>query len=81
MSRSNQRRYNIRDAAERLGVSSEAVRMRVKRGTIASEKGDDGRTYIRLDADQTQTEQPNQHADLDQSNGVVHVIDGVLLPS
>lgn len=61
MGRSNQRRYNIREAAEVLGVSSEAVRMRVKRGTLASEKGEDGRTYVRLYAEPTQEEQQTQH--------------------
>lgn len=63
MGRSNQRRYNIREAAEALGVSSEAVRMRVKRSTLASEKGEDGRIYVRLNAEPTQDEQQTQHTD------------------
>jgi hypothetical protein len=29
-----------------LGVSKDAVRMRVKRGTLRSEKGEDGRVYV-----------------------------------
>jgi hypothetical protein len=44
------RRYTQREAAEALGVSVEAVRKRVKRGTLASEKGADGRRYVYLDA-------------------------------
>jgi hypothetical protein len=44
------RRYTQREAAEALGVSVEAVRKRVKRGTLASEKGEDGRRYVYLDA-------------------------------
>lgn len=63
MGRRNQHRYNIREAAEALGVSSEAVRMRVKRGTLASEKGEDGRTYVRLDADPPPDEQQTEHDD------------------
>jgi hypothetical protein len=29
-----------------MGVSKDAVRMRVKRGTLRSEKGEDGRVYV-----------------------------------
>jgi hypothetical protein len=38
-----------REAAEALGVSVEAIRKRVKRGTLRSEKGEDGRRYVYLD--------------------------------
>jgi hypothetical protein len=34
-----ERRVHLSEAAEILGVSKEAVRMRVKRGTLRSEKG------------------------------------------
>jgi hypothetical protein len=42
-------RVTQREAAERLGVSVEAVRKRVKRGTLRSDKGEDGRRYVYLD--------------------------------
>jgi hypothetical protein len=42
-------RLTQREAAERLGVSVEAVRKRVKRGTLRSDKGEDGRRYVYLD--------------------------------
>jgi hypothetical protein len=42
-------RLTQREAAERLGVSVEAIRKRVKRGTLLSEKGTDGRRYVYLD--------------------------------
>src|SRR5215211_6919167 len=42
-------RVTQREAAERLGVSVEAVRKRVKRGTLRSDKGGDGRRYVYLD--------------------------------
>jgi len=41
-------RVTQREAAERLGVSVEAVRKRVKRGTLRSDKGQDGRRYVYL---------------------------------
>jgi excisionase family DNA binding protein len=44
------RRVPLREAAELLGVSKDAVRQRVRRGTIRSEKGEDGRVYVYTDA-------------------------------
>jgi hypothetical protein len=37
-------RVHLGEAAEILGVSKDAVRMRVKRGTLRSEKGKEGCT-------------------------------------
>ena len=47
-------RVTVADAARLLGLSAEAVRMRIKRGTLASEKVE-GSVYVILDADQTRT--------------------------
>ncbi len=55
-------RLIVADAARLLGLSAEAVRMRIKRGTLASEKVD-GTVYVILDADPTQS-----NVDLTQSN-------------
>src|ERR687885_79526 len=41
-----ERRVHLSEAAELLGVSKDAIRMRVKRGTLRSEKGEDGRVYV-----------------------------------
>jgi hypothetical protein len=43
------RRVTLRQAAEELGVSVEAVRKRVKRGSLRADKAPDGRVYVFLD--------------------------------
>jgi hypothetical protein len=40
----------LKEAAQILGVSKEAVRKRVIRGTLRSDTGEDGRRYVYLDA-------------------------------
>jgi hypothetical protein len=42
-------RLTLRQASARLGVSESAVRKRVERGTLRSDKGPDGRRYVYLD--------------------------------
>jgi hypothetical protein len=37
---------DLKEAAAELGVTSEAIRRRAKRGTLPSEKGEDGRLYV-----------------------------------
>jgi hypothetical protein len=46
------RRYNVRDAAEVLGISPEAVRTRLSRGTLDSER-EGRRVYVLLEPDLT----------------------------
>jgi hypothetical protein len=41
----------VKAAGEILGISPEAVRARLKRGTLRRETGEDGTVYVRLDAD------------------------------
>jgi hypothetical protein len=43
------RRIPLKEAADALGVSKDAVRQRVRRGTLRSDKGEDGRVYVYLD--------------------------------
>jgi len=38
----------MREAADRLGISVAAVRQRIRRGTLESFKGEDGRWYVRI---------------------------------
>jgi hypothetical protein len=47
----SERRVHLSEAAALLGVSKDAVRMRVKRGTLRSEKGEDGRVYVWVNDD------------------------------
>src|SRR3954469_7276927 len=55
----HERRYTVNEAAEILGISAEAVRARMNRGTLRKEKGDDGTVYARMYADHTH---PNGHS-------------------
>ncbi len=48
--RANGRRYTVNEAAEILGISAEAVRARINRGTLPKEKDADGTVYVHLDA-------------------------------
>jgi transposase-like protein len=43
------RRVTLREAADILGVSKEAIRKRVVRKTLRSDTGEDGRRYVYLD--------------------------------
>jgi excisionase family DNA binding protein len=42
-------KITVAEAAERLGVSQDAVRKRIARGTIRHGKGEDGRIFVYLD--------------------------------
>jgi hypothetical protein len=55
------KRVSVAEAAEILGLTVEAVRMRIKRGTLHSEK-DAGRVYVLL-GHQPTTEQPTELTD------------------
>ena len=46
-------RLNIADAAQRLGTTEAAVRMRIRRGKLDHEKDADGRLYVLLPAEQS----------------------------
>ncbi len=52
---SGRRRVDVRGAAEALGISAEAVRKRLHRGTLEHEKDADGRVVVLLDGDGTAT--------------------------
>ncbi len=43
------RRVTMQEAADELGLTAEAIRKRVQRGSMASDKGEDGRRYVYLD--------------------------------
>jgi predicted ArsR family transcriptional regulator len=46
-------RYTVREAAEKLGISPEAVRSRLNRGTLQRETGGDGTVYVLIRTDHT----------------------------
>jgi hypothetical protein len=48
------RRLTVQAAADELGISVDAARARVRRGSLEAEH-EDGRLYVWLDADQTET--------------------------
>ena len=60
------RRMTMREAAGLLGVSKEAIRKRVVRGTLPSEVGEDGRRYVYIEAgrDLAATEAPTHERDV-----------------
>jgi excisionase family DNA binding protein len=60
--RRNARRVTVGEAAALLGISKEAVRMRIRRGTLRSEKTDD-RVYVWLDDDLNVDQDTVHHAD------------------
>jgi len=48
-------RLTVQEAAEALGTSVDAVRMRVRRGSLDSDKASDGRVYVYLNGDSSET--------------------------
>jgi excisionase family DNA binding protein len=55
-------RVTVQEAASRLGVSEQAIRKRVKRGTIPHDKEADGRVYVYLDGVADEVVTPNSDA-------------------
>ena len=51
-------RVTVREAAVLLGISPEAVRARLRRGTLERETGDDGSVYVVLSPDDMAEELP-----------------------
>lgn len=47
------RRLDVRSAAQSLGVSVDAVRMRIRRGSLISEKDEEGHVWVWVDADES----------------------------
>jgi uncharacterized coiled-coil protein SlyX len=47
------RRFPVTEAAAVLGISTEATRQRIKRGTLPTERDEDGTVFVLLDVDGT----------------------------
>ena len=46
----------VAQTAQALGISAEAVRQRVRRGTLPTEKSEDGTVFVLVDAERTRTD-------------------------
>jgi len=55
------RLVTVFEAAELLGISPEAVRARIKRGTLAKAKSPDGTVYVQLDSIEPQSDGYRTH--------------------
>ena len=53
----SRQRVDLTEASQLLGISSEAVRKRLKRGQLDGEKGADGRVYVWVDTGRTETDE------------------------
>lgn len=60
-------RVTVQEAARRLGISQDAVRQRIRRGSMRHDKDDKGRVYVYLDL--TDTHPTDVH---DASQDAVH---------
>ena len=58
-------RLTVAQAADRLGITQDAVRQRIRRDTIRHEKDENGRVYVFLDS--TNTEHDGVHNDVHDS--------------
>lgn len=61
-------RLTVPEAAATLGISEEAVRGRLKRGTLAKERDAGGTVYVLLESDQTRRPDDRARPDGDQQN-------------
>ncbi len=56
----NRQRLTVREAAEVLRISQHAIRQRIRRNTLASEKTAAGRVYVLLDRDVEVSGEPSE---------------------
>jgi HNH endonuclease len=71
-------RMSLREAAEVLGVSKEAVRKRVIRGTLDSERDADGRVYVYLPAvapEEDVSDKPEREALISEMRGRIQFLE------
>ena len=68
--RTSSSRLSVYEAAEALGLTVDAIRKRISRGTIPHERDEDGRVWVLLDTDQDSaskvrdTDQPQYEPDV-----------------
>jgi predicted nucleotidyltransferase len=61
----------MRETADLLGVSKEAIRKRVVRGTLRAELGEDGRRYVYIERDVLISEMVEELHDLLRAPGLL----------
>jgi hypothetical protein len=61
-------RVTVKEAAELLGVSEHAIRQRIRRNTLESDKDADGRVYVLLDVDNELSGETSGKASDEQSD-------------
>ena len=66
------RRVDLQTAAQLLGISSDAVRKRAKRGNIDYETGADGKLYVWVDTGETE-DYPSSEGTFPPERGLHHV--------
>jgi hypothetical protein len=66
-------RLTVAQAADRLGISEDAVRSRVKRGTLQAER-ESGTVHVLLDADRPATDEPTSQPDQDSKDELIAVL-------
>jgi DNA polymerase elongation subunit (family B) len=68
-------RLTVQEAASRLGVTVDAIRGRIKRGTLSSDRDEDGTVYVLLEhADQPDDQLGASHQPADDQLELVEVL-------
>jgi hypothetical protein len=65
----DRQRLTVREAAEVLRISQHAIRQRIRRNTLVSEKTADGRVYVLLERDLEVSGEPSEESP-EESSGV-----------
>lgn len=70
-------RLTVAEAADRLGISEDAIRSRIKRGTLVSVR-ESGTVYVLLDADRPTTDEATSQRPTDEANAAKDELIAVL---
>ena len=73
------RRYRVKDAAVLLGLSTQAIRHRIRRGTLDSEKDEDGIVWVLLAPDTVSADSPQDDSGVSTDGPPDDPPDGSLL--
>ena len=65
------RRLTVDQAATALGITADAVRSRIKRGTLAAERSEEGRVWVLLDSDRPSTSRDQPIDRPSESNALI----------
>jgi hypothetical protein len=62
------KRFSVQQAADILGISTEATRQRIKRGTLPTERDENGNVFVLLENDGTRTTEDGIHPNNDRTD-------------